>query len=802
MILYLDTTAGLYKSTNGGTNWALVPVDGMHSRYVRGTAAHASAPHVVYVGTQNGSVFRLDQECGNGVLDAGEQCDDGNTRDGDCCSSTCQFAAAGTVCRAAAGVCDAPEQCSGTSGVCPPDVKRSDLCRAAADACDTAEYCDGVANTCPPDLWATAGTACRPAQGACDLTEQCTGTSPACPADALEPSTVVCRAAAGACDIAEYCTGSSADCPADVNPACTPTDVPTDTPTPTETATLTPTDTATHTATITVTDTPTHTPLPTDTPTDTPTATDSPTASPTDTPTATATETDTATATETPTHTPTPIDTPTPTPIDTATPTATVTDTATATHTPTPTPVDTATATQTATATPSATATPTATPSNSPTITSTATATDTRTATRTATATATQTPTRTATATPTATPSSTPTPTATLPPSPHAVLFFSWTGVGKGNTRYAHHYAISGETNASFAMPSAGRVSHLFVSCATAVTTGTHTITLRKNGANTALGCAVSGGATSCVDAADAVDFAVGDELNLKVVNSASTDAPSCRALATLTASGGNAPHDDVITLQTDSEAPVDGQFCGMNIAAGDAATTCASASSDDVSMVMPSAGTLTGLAVRLSSNTGNGRTETFTVRNVTRAIDSGLAVTITTGNQSSSTATCTSNCTFSAGDRLAVRFNRTGAAIARTRSLTVSYTGAGSTLASRGGHFATTSRYGGYHLPFDTTTPGAAAVAMDRPARLRNLYVHSTAAPTTSFVVTICSGPTSPPSCSGTRPHCTVGIGATTCSDTANAVTVAEGDYVEVQIGNQGDTAGTVGFAVELTDP
>ena len=30
--------------------------------------------------------------CGNGVLDAGEQCDDANARDGDCCSTTCQLA--------------------------------------------------------------------------------------------------------------------------------------------------------------------------------------------------------------------------------------------------------------------------------------------------------------------------------------------------------------------------------------------------------------------------------------------------------------------------------------------------------------------------------------------------------------------------------------------------------------------------------------------------------------------------------------------------------------------------------------
>ncbi|MBC8340132.1 MAG: hypothetical protein H8E63_00535, partial [Proteobacteria bacterium] len=37
--------------------------------------------------------------CGDGVLDAGEQCDDGGTAAGDCCSATCQFESATTSCR-------------------------------------------------------------------------------------------------------------------------------------------------------------------------------------------------------------------------------------------------------------------------------------------------------------------------------------------------------------------------------------------------------------------------------------------------------------------------------------------------------------------------------------------------------------------------------------------------------------------------------------------------------------------------------------------------------------------------------
>ena len=66
-----------------------------------------------------------------------------------------------------------------------------------------------------------------------------------------------------------------------------------------------------------------------------------------------------------------------------------------------------------------------------------------------------------------------------------------------------------------------------------------------------------------------------------------------------------------------------------MNIAAGNTATTCDSASADDVSIVMPNSGTLTGLAVLLNSNLGSGKIETFTVRNLTTAVDTGLTVTV-----------------------------------------------------------------------------------------------------------------------------------------------------------------------------
>jgi cysteine-rich repeat protein len=63
--------------------------------------------------------------CGDGSVRTPEECDDGNRIDGDCCSSTCQFEPAGTLCGAPGDPCIEP-LCDG-AGTCDVEGK---VCRA------------------------------------------------------------------------------------------------------------------------------------------------------------------------------------------------------------------------------------------------------------------------------------------------------------------------------------------------------------------------------------------------------------------------------------------------------------------------------------------------------------------------------------------------------------------------------------------------------------------------------------------------------------------------------------------------
>lgn len=113
-----------------------------------------------FFGTAGGKlsqrIARWEMRCGNGIVEAGEQCDDCNLDDGDCCSSTCQFAPAGTPCNDGlfcngTDTCNGAGACSNHSGdACVGGPQCNNTCNELADNClapDTTPCNDGTACT-------------------------------------------------------------------------------------------------------------------------------------------------------------------------------------------------------------------------------------------------------------------------------------------------------------------------------------------------------------------------------------------------------------------------------------------------------------------------------------------------------------------------------------------------------------------------------------------------------------------------------------------------------------------------------
>lgn len=123
----------------------------------------------------------VESDCGNGVIDGPEECDDG-ANNGDavtCCSELCELYPVSPfpcreIFRPGPGLpyhqCDLPEYCDGVNGACPADAysPAGTLCRAEA-GCNAAAVCDGASTACPASQPLPDGDG----DGTCDAADNC-----------------------------------------------------------------------------------------------------------------------------------------------------------------------------------------------------------------------------------------------------------------------------------------------------------------------------------------------------------------------------------------------------------------------------------------------------------------------------------------------------------------------------------------------------------------------------------------------------------------------------------------------------
>lgn len=160
--------------------------------------------------SENGEAYVFVRKSNGTPCGSGSECASANCVDGVCCDTPCGGGDP-SDCQACSSMAGA--SVDGTCALFPATV----ICRVAAGACDLPETCTGSSSACPLDSIASPTTVCRAASGLCDLPETCTGSAKICPSDSVAPASMICRPSTGSADPAEFCNGVTVACPSDVN---------------------------------------------------------------------------------------------------------------------------------------------------------------------------------------------------------------------------------------------------------------------------------------------------------------------------------------------------------------------------------------------------------------------------------------------------------------------------------------------------------------------------------------------------------------------------------------------------------
>ncbi len=148
--------------------------------------------------------------CGNGGLDGGEICDDGNVRDGDCCDHLCQLESAGSACSDGNPCTD--DACDGAGGC--TQTANAGSCTDGSVCTTGAETCAGGTCMAGPALDCDLGNPCI--ADSCEAIQGCryhTLNGQSCDDDNVCTTADVCHF--------ENCHGTPTPGPCDDGNACT-----------------------------------------------------------------------------------------------------------------------------------------------------------------------------------------------------------------------------------------------------------------------------------------------------------------------------------------------------------------------------------------------------------------------------------------------------------------------------------------------------------------------------------------------------------------------------------------------------
>jgi hypothetical protein len=413
-----------------------------------------------------------------------------------------------------------------------------------------------------------------------------------------------------------------------------------------------------------------------------------------------------------------------------------------------------------------------------------------------------------------------------------ASLSFSGSNVAANTTTW---YMGNGKTTVTslfdqtmFQAPEPIRLKNMFITCSAPIVLANDAVfTLQKHTVadgwvDTSLTCTMSGtSATTCSDTVHTADYNGEETAIIKVAKSGSGNWDStatwrCNAMFTVTKQDDSAM-DDILWWGTASLKEL---AYSVKYSVKSPYDLDLAAYSGGPGLILPHSARITRAhQLRVMQHTypmeyrvGHMEDGTFSPTDMRIANTGGHSTEFgandfaTGGLAQYKANSCTSsNCSFDAGDELIMRgqnLSSANAPFTQFNIFNITLSGTGHVLASRFplGQWGQI-RYVNEHIA-PTANKLITEYRVDQAALVRNLYVKLASSISNPVTVTFCSANSSPTSCSGTRPSCTITAGSTSCTDLVNQITLQQGDYFTVAITDADDAGGTnISYGIEFAD-